>query len=490
MASLDEIRNARLAKLKLLREKGINPYPVSAAPSCTLAAAVKDFAKLAKKKSITLAGRVMALRGQGGLMFADLFDGAGKFQVLLKRDESVSAFALWSETVDIGDVVETTGTLFRTSRGEKTLQVKEWRMLAKSLRPLPEKWHGLTDVEERFRRRYLDLLTNEEVRNRFMLRSRIVSALRNLLDSEGFLEVETSMLQPLAGGANAEPFKTHHSALDIDLFLRIAPELDLKKLLIGGYPKVYEIGRSFRNEGIDVTHNPEFTTVEWYEAYSDAERQRTSVEKVLRTIVKKVTGQTKVNFDGKEIDFGKPFATVTYFEVLQRYALLAHPEKATEKELSLKAAQLAVKAEGKSVTKIMDAIFRKTVRPKLIQPTFVTDYPTGAIPLAKEKESSETQVDAFQLYAGGLELVKAFSELNDPLEQAKRFEFEEAHRREGDKEAQPHDRDFVEALEYGCPPAGGVGMGVERLVMLLSNVKNIREVIFFPTLRPKKDSAD
>src|SRR3989344_8494358 len=251
MSSLQEIRENRLKKLKLLQDKGINPYPVSTRLDATLKAATKDFAKLSKKKEISIAGRVMALRGQGGLVFADLFDGTSKFQVLLKRDElSSDLFNLWSDTVDIGDVVELCGKLFLTKRSEKTLQVKNWRMLAKSLRSLPEKWHGLTDTEERFRKRYLDLLMNEEVRNRFELRSRIVSALRRILDAEGFLEVETSILQELAGGANAEPFKTHHNALDIDLYLRIAPELDLKKLLIGGFPKVYEIGRSFRNEGI------------------------------------------------------------------------------------------------------------------------------------------------------------------------------------------------------------------------------------------------
>lgn len=489
MASLDEIRATRLAKLQLLKDKGISSYPISARMDVTLAEASEGFEKLLKKKELYLVGRVMALRGQGGLVFADLFDGTGKFQALLKKDEiGDELFGLWSTTVDIGDFVEVAGTLFLTKRNEKTLQVKKWRMLSKSLRPLPEKWHGLTDTEERFRRRYLDTLMNEEVRNRFILRSKIISALRAVLDAEGFLEVETSMLQSLAGGANAEPFSTHHNALDISLNLRIAPELDLKKLLIGGYPKVYEIGRSFRNEGIDVTHNPEFTTIEWYEAYSDAEKQRAFIETMFRAIVKQVKGETTITFDGTAVDFEKPFSVMTYFEALQRYALIPTPEKATLEELSLKAKQLGVTvAPSDSVQKIMDGIFKKAVRPKLLQPTYVIAYPKGMIPLAKDDEEKGGTVDAFQFYAGGLELIKAFSELNDPVEQASRFNAEEGNRKVGDKEAQPNDKDFVEALEYGMPPAGGVGMGIERLVMLFSDVKNIREVIFFPTLRPKSE---
>ncbi len=489
MASLEEIRATRLTKLQLLKDKGMSPYPISARMDITLAEASHGFEKLLKKKELYLVGRVMALRGQGGLVFADLYDGTGKFQALLKKDEiGDELFDLWSATVDIGDFVEVSGTLFLTKRSEKTLQVTKWRMLAKSLRPLPEKWHGLTDTEERFRRRYLDTLMNEEVRSRFVLRSKIISALRAALDAEGFLEVETSMLQSLAGGANAEPFSTHHNALDINLNLRIAPELDLKKLLIGGYSKVYEIGRSFRNEGIDVTHNPEFTTIEWYEAYSDAKKQRAFIEKMFRAIVKQVTGGATLTFDGVAIDFENPFSVMTYYEALQRYALIGAPEKATVEELSLKAKQLGVSvAPSDSVQKIMDGIFKKAVRPKLLQPTYVISYPKGMIPLAKGDEGKAGTVDAFQFYAGGLELIKAFSELNDPVEQARRFNAEEGNRKVGDKEAQPNDTDFVEALEYGMPPAGGVGMGIERLVMLFSDVKNIREVIFFPTLRPKSE---
>src|SRR3989338_7077707 len=487
MASLDDIRSARLAKLKLLQEKGINPYPVSTLADATLKEASEDFTKLSEKRNITLAGRIMAQRSQGGLVFADLFDGTGKFQALLKKDGLAGdTFTLWADAVDIGDFVEVAGALFLTKRKEKTLAVKNWRMLAKSLRPLPEKWHGLQDVEERFRKRYLDTLMNEEVRRRFVLRSRIISALRKLLDAEGFLEVETSILQPLAGGANAEPFTTHHKALNIALHLRIAPELDLKKLLIGGYPKVYENGGRFRHEGIDVTHNPEFTTLEWYESYSDAEKQRAFIEKMLRALVKGVLGKTALTFDGNEIDFGKPFSVFSYFELLQRYALIPHPEKCTHDELFLKAAQLGVKSDAAdSAEKIMDSIYKKAIRPKLIQPTIITEYPKNYIPLAKKKEGDETLVDAFQIVVGGLEIVKAFSELNDPLDQRERFWVQEKNKKAGDREAQPSDEAFLEALEYGMPPAGGLAISIDRMTMLLSNARNIREVIFFPMLRPK-----
>lgn len=486
MSSFEELRAVRMKKLQLLRARGISAYPISARPDCALADARKKFVALAKKKSVTLVGRVVGMRAQGALIFFDINDGTGNFQGLLKKNDAGEAFALWNEVVDIGDFVEASGILFKTKTGEETLAVASLRMLAKSLRPLPEKWAGLTDTEEQFRKRYLDTLMNKESRARFVLRSRIVSELRRVLSEAGFLEVETSMLQSIPGGANAEPFKTHHNALDVDLFLRIAPELDLKKLLIGGYPKVFEIGRSFRNEGIDVTHNPEFTTIEWYEAYSDAARQRAFVEEVLKAVVKVALGKTKISHEGTEIDFNKPFTTATYFELIERHALLPNPADALADALLLAGQRLGAKVSAQDTReKILDVIFKRTVRPKLIQPTFVVDYPRNMLPLAKNKEENPALVDAFQLYAGGVELVKAFSELNDPVEQRARFEEQERRRKAGDAEAEPSDESFLEALEYGMPPAGGVGIGIERLVMLLTDSHNIRDVIFFPTLRPK-----
>ena len=490
----NELMRVRREKMARIAELGWPSYPNKAHATTTVAAVVEKYSPKsaeeleASPERVAIAGRVMAIRDFGKASFLVLSELSSRVQIYVKKDLLSEREWELKENLDVGDWVAVEGPMMRTKKGELSVKAEKLDFLVKALRPLPEKWHGLTDTEERFRRRYLDTLMNEEVRSRFVLRSKIISALRAALDAEGFLEVETSMLQSLAGGANAEPFSTHHNALDINLNLRIAPELDLKKLLIGGYSKVYEIGRSFRNEGIDVTHNPEFTTIEWYEAYSDAKKQRAFIEKMFRAIVKQVTGGATLTFDGVAIDFENPFSVMTYYEALQRYALIGAPEKATVEELSLKAKQLGVSvAPSDSVQKIMDGIFKKAVRPKLLQPTYVISYPKGMIPLAKGDEGKAGTVDAFQFYAGGLELIKAFSELNDPVEQARRFNAEEGNRKVGDKEAQPNDTDFVEALEYGMPPAGGVGMGIERLVMLFSDVKNIREVIFFPTLRPKSE---
>lgn len=490
MASIDDIRANRIKKLSDMRGKGIDPYPAESHADYTLAETVEKFDKLSKnKKPISLVGRVLSLRPQGAVVFFNFDDGTSKFQGFIKKGENISdeQFDAFQEFVDIGDFIEVSGKLFTTTRGEKTIQIGEWKMLAKSLRPLPEKWHGLQDVEERFRKRFLDLIASPEVKARFVMRSSIVSELRKNLDKNGFIEVETPMLQELAGGASAEPFKTHHNALGADFYLRIAPELYLKKLLIGGFPKVYEIGRNFRNEGIDVTHNPEFTSLEYYESFSDSVKQRAFAEKTLKAVVKKVAGKSTITFDNQTIDFSKKFAVISYLDLLSRYALIANPESITLEEIKLKASQLGVKfAPGDSVEKIMDNIYKKTCRPKLIQPTFIIDYPANYLPLAKRSKNNPKLVDAFQLVIGGLETVKAFTELNDPIDQSERFANQEKNKQMGDKEAQPNDKDFVEALEHGMPPAGGVGIGIDRLIMLLTDTKNIREVILFPTLRPKQ----
>jgi lysyl-tRNA synthetase class 2 len=487
MSTIEEIRAARLEKLKLLKEKGIAAYPISTDVDCDLKTLEKNFLKLSKKKKLTIAGRIMALRPQGGLVFFNLDDGTAKFQGLVRKDEiGEDVFNIFSATVDIGDFIEATGELFVTKRKERTLLVKSWRMLSKSLRPLPEKWHGLQDTEERFRKRYLDLIASPGVKARFILRSKILSEIRKFLEAEGFVEVETSILQPQAGGASAEPFRTHENALNTDLYLRIAKELDLKKLLIGGLPKIFELGRDFRNEGIDLTHNPEFTMVEWYEAYSDSSKQRLFVQRFIQSLVKTIHGVSIFEFDGNQIETKNVFTAISYYDLLKRFALLENPEKSSRESLALSAAQLGVKVENAaSREKILDSIYKKTCRPKLIQPTFITDYPVNMLPLAKKKEGRDDLVDAFQLIIGGTEIVKAFSELNDPIDQAERFGYQEKEREAGDKEAQPTDKLFLEALEYGMPPAAGVGIGIDRLVMLLTNQKNIREVIIFPTMRPK-----
>ena len=488
MASLEEIRNERKKKLTNLIDAGVNPYPIKTSRNKDIASLVKDFPKLVKgKKSLVIAGRVLSKRGQGGLVFIDLNDGTGKIQSLFKKDElAVKDFTLFEETVDLGDIIEVRGGLFLTKRGEKSILVKKWTMLSKSLRPLPDKWHGLADVEERFRRRYLDSLMSPEVKERFIIRSKTISSLRANLDKANFLEVETPMLQPVPGGATAKPFKTHHNTLGLDLFLRVSPELYLKQMLVGGFTKIYEVSRNFRNEGIDQTHNPEFTMLEFYQAYSCASDQQKFVEKLLQQVLKNITGQSTFNYGKDQIDFSTPFKRVSYFDLLKRYALIQDPETIPDDKLLLKTKQLGVKVgKGDSREKILDNIYKKTCRPKLIQPTFVEDYPVNYLPLAKRLTNNPNLVDAFQLVIAGIELVKAFSELNDPLDQRERFSNQEKMRQAGDDEAQHKDEAFLEALEYGMPPAGGVGIGIDRLVMLLTNTTNIKEVIFFPTMRPK-----
>lgn len=490
MASLDEIRNTRIEKLQKLTDAGVDPYPIDSNKDYDLAEVLKNFAKLSKTKTkkYSLVGRVMSLRPQGGLIFFHFSDGTGTFQALLKKGEVISDedFDLFYNTVDIGDFVEVMGTLFVTKREEKTVQVASWRMLAKSLRPLPEKWHGLTDTEERFRRRYLDTVMSEEVRTRFVQRAKLISNIRAILDGAGYLEVETPVLQPLYGGASAEPFMTHHNALDMDLYLRISDELYLKRLLAGGFPKVYEIARDFRNEGIDTTHNPEFTMLEFYESYSNASKQMDFVESMMKSLAKTVLDGEPLMWNDTVIDMKSKFKVVSFYDLLRTHALISNPESITESEATITAQRLGVTvASGDGLDKILDNIYKKTCRPKLIQPTFIIDYPATYLPLAKKKVGDETLVDAFQLVIGGTELVKAFSELNDPLDQRARFENQEKKKQGGDAEAQPLDEDFIEAMEYGIPPAGGVGIGIDRLTMLFTNMKNIKEVILFPTLKPR-----
>src|SRR3989344_181078 len=448
--SLEELRSVRVAKLESLKKAGIDAFPLKINfPILEISKIKKDFKKNLRKKGIGVAGRIMAKREHGGSAFLDLYDGFEKLQIFIGRDKiGVDSFKLFSENIDVGDFIAISGRSFYTKRKEPTIEAARWQVLAKSLRPLPEKWHGLSDVEERFRKRYLDLLSNPEVKRRFEVRSKVVTEIRKILAEAGYLEVETPALQPLYGGASAEPFVTHHNALHVDLYLRISDELYFKRLLAAGFPKVYEIARDFRNEGIDTTHNPEFTMLEFYEAYSDATKQREFVENIIRRLALLVNSDGVITFGNEKIDFSKPFKVKEY------------PE-------------------------ISDEEFKKTVKPSLIQPTFLIDYPVDMLPLTKRKEDNPSLADAFQLYAGGLELVKAFSELNDPIDQRARFESQEKSKEGGDKEAQPLDEDFLEAMEYGIPPAGGVGLGIDRLVMLLTDVKNIKEVILFPTLKPK-----
>lgn len=483
---LNNIREERLKKLNYLKKIGVNSFPLEISRDFLISCAIRDFTKLAKrKKPAFLTGRILAIRSHGGSVFCDFSDGSGIFQALLKKDVLKENFSLFEEVVDIGDFIEWKGTFFTTKKKEKTIQVLSWRIISKSLRPLPEKWHGLTDVEERFRKRYLDILMNKDIKDRFFLRSRLIKEIRSFLDDEGFIEVETPILHPLAGGANAEPFVTHHQMLDMDLFLRIAPELYLKRLLIGGMNKIYEIGRLFRNEGLDATHNPEFTELEFYESYQDAAGLRELVESLIRKIGKKIFGKQKFEYQGQIFFLNKKFTTISFHETLRRFAFVMEPEKISQKELLLKAKQFGIDIKNTdSKWKIFEHIFKKICQPKIIQPTFVIDYPIESSSLAKQFPDRPL-LDRFQFIAGGLEIANGFSELNDPLEQRQRFLAQEKLAALGDREANPKDEDFLEALEYGMPPAAGVGIGIDRLAMLFTNTHNIKEIIFFPTMRPK-----
>lgn len=491
MASLEEIRVERIKKLELLKEKGMSPYPIATKRSLSVAQALATFTKLSREnKKITLAGRVMAIRGQGALVFFNLRDEEATVQGFLKRDEmDENLFTLFQDAIDVGDFIECTGTLFMTKRKERTIQVKDWKILSKSLRPLPDKWHGLQDVEERFRKRYLDMLMSDEVRARFRLRSKIITEIRTFLNEADYLEVETPLLQSLAGGALAEPFKTHHNALDIDLNLRIAPELYLKKLLVGGFPRVYEIGRNFRNEGIDMTHNPEFTMLEFYAAYETCASQMAFVEKLMKTLVKSVLKGTKIKVgEDVVVDVSKKFVVVSFLDLFKRYASIDSPETMSRDEWKLNAERFGVRVEAHdSIEKIMDNIYKKSCRPKIIQPTFIVDYPAGFSPFAKKQENDPTLIDRFQLVIAGIEMVNAFSELNDPLDQRARYEEQDIKKKGGEGDVSPSDEDYLEAIEYGLPPAGGVGIGIDRLAMIFSDTRNIREVVLFPTMRPQSE---
>jgi lysyl-tRNA synthetase class 2 len=484
--ALEDIRSERIKKLEVLREKGIDPYPAKTGRTYSIAEVLKKFPALEKSGEwVVLGGRIMAKREHGGSMFLDLREGSGKLQIYFKKDILGENYDLALETVDIGDFLEVEGAAFKTKKGEETIEVANWKMLAKSLRPLPEKWHGLQDVEERFRRRYLDLLMNDEVRSRFEMRSRIIQALREFHDKNGFLEVETPMLHPIPGGALAKPFVTHHNALSVDLYLRIAPELYLKRLLVGGFERVYEIGRNFRNEGIDVEHNPEFTMLECYAAYWSEDEMMNFVERLFILLAKQFPHLVTPSPSGG-IKWKKPFSRIPFKELISRYALITDYERETRDSLATRARQLGIEVrKSETKGKIADEIYKKICRPYLSQPTFVINHPLDISPLAKKRPEVKQEVRRFQFIVGGMELANGFAELNDPLDQRDRFLEQEKMRGGGEEEAHRVDEDYIEAMEYGIPPAAGLGIGIDRLVMLFTGAKNIREVVLFPTLRPK-----
>ena len=481
----DELREVRLKKLEAMQKAGVLAYPSETKRTHKIEEALGDFAKLSKQaKEIILAGRIKSQRGHGGVTFLDIEDGTGKIQAFFKKDRvGEKSYKFFLDNFDIGDFIEARGVLFKTKAGEKTLEVAGYKILAKSLLPLPEKWKGLQDVEERFRKRYLDLIFSPEVKSKFELRSKIIKEIRAFLESEGFLDVETPVLQPIYGGAKAKPFKTHLNALNMDLYLRISPELYLKRLLVGGFEKVYEIGRVFRNEGMDRFHSPDFTVLEFYWAYADYKDLMKLTETLFETLLKKISGKTEIEYEGKKINFKTPWPRIEFSQLLKRET------KINLEEISLEALKKEAKKLGADFEKgaqkaeIADEIYKKICRGNIWQPTFIINHPTGSFPLAKPLENDPKKLANFQLVAAGWELINAFSELNDPLEQKKRFQEQEKFYKAGLEEAQRQDLDFIEALEYGMPPAAGFGMGIDRLVALLTNSHSLREIILFPTMR-------
>jgi lysyl-tRNA synthetase class 2 len=437
-----------------------------------------------KNIAVSVAGRVMLKRVMGKASFATVQDMSGRVQLYVTRDGIGEAAYEAFKHYDLGDIVGARGTLFKTKTGELSVKVAALRLLVKSLRPLPEKYHGLADQEQRYRQRYLDLIVSEETRNVFRVRSRIVQAVRDFMTGKGFLEVETPMMQPIPGGANARPFKTHHNALDMDLYLRVAPELYLKRLVVGGFEKVFEINRNFRNEGISTRHNPEFTMLEFYEAYRDHIYLMELTEEMLSSLAKTALGTTTLPYGEHSIALGKPFERLTIEQALRKYAP-DYAQATDPKALAAALARAGVKAEAKSSIAVLKLQAFETIEDKLVQPTFIVDYPAEVSPLARRNDKNAGITDRFELYIAGREIANGFSELNDPEDQAARFEEQAKAKAAGDEESMYYDADYIRALEYGMPPAAGEGIGIDRLVMLFTNSPSIRDVLLFPHLRPE-----
>ncbi len=488
MPSEQELVDLRREKRESLLASG-DPYPATVSRTHEIAKARALFERNERegldetRRALTIAGRVVAIRDMGRAAFVDVRDGTGTVQLHLRRNVVGDDFGLLA-LLDLGDFVEARGRLFRTRSEEITVAVRSWRMIGKALRPLPEKWHGLSDVETRYRQRELDLIANERSREIARTRAAVVASVRRFFDGRGFMEVETPVLQDRAGGAAARPFSTHHNALDRQLALRIALELHLKRLMIGGFDKVYEIGRVFRNEGISHRHNPEFTLLESYEAYADYQDVARMVEDLVRTVVRDVTGSLEVPHGEQVVDLGGEWRRTTYREALLEHTgidYLQHPEP--EQMRTLARDRGVAVDDGTSWGTALDGLMSAYVEPHLVQPTFIFDYPAELSPLAKRKRDDPRLVERFELFALGYELANAYSEQNDPVEQRRRLEEQTEMASEGDEEVEVADEAFIRALEYGMPPAGGLGIGIERLVMLVTGEHSIREVILFPTMR-------
>jgi len=488
--NLSEILQVRRDKLKALQDAGKDPFQVNTSDRDILASEILERFEELENKDVCIAGRIMSKRGKGKVAFIDIHDRSGKMQIFAKHDDLGEDEYKTILKYDIGDIIEVKGFVFRTKVGEISVHAKKITLLSKSLLPLPEKYHGLKDTDLRYRQRYVDLIMNPEVKDTFIKRSKIIKTIRSYLDNMGYIEVETPVLNTIPGGAAARPFITHHNTLDIDLYMRIAPELYLKRLIVGGMEKVYEIGRLFRNEGMDVKHNPEFTTIEIYEAYTDYNGMMDRTEQMINRACVEVNGTDQIKYQGEDIDLSVPFKRMTMIDAVKQYAgvdfgeFIGDTEKAKEvaKELNLE-----VKPTD-TWGNILNTAFEDYVEEQLVQPTFICDYPVEVSPLTKRKKDVPELVERFELFITRRELANAYTELNDPIDQRKRFEHQLMLREAGDDEANMLDEDFLTSLEYGMAPTGGMGMGIDRLTMLLTDSASIRDVIIFPTMKPLGDS--
>ena len=485
--SENELKQIRIDKLKALQEAGKDPFEITLATQTHHSDEIKDNFDELEEKKVTIAGRIMTWRDMGKANFVDIQDRNGRIQAYVRMNDVGEDVFKEFKTWDIGDIVEVKGFVFKTRTGEISVHAQEIRLLSKSLLPLPEKFHGLTDTDTRYRKRYLDMIMNPDVKDTFIKRSKIISSIRSYLDNLGFIEVETPMLNVIAGGASARPFITHHNTLDMDMYLRIATELYLKRLIVGGMERVYEIGRNFRNEGMDVRHNPEFTCIELYQAFTDYHGMMDIAENIIRNAANEVCDSLHIVFNGTEIDLETPFARMTMVEAVEKYSGVNFADFMSDNEKAIAIAkEKGIEIENGKATwgDILNSFFEEFVEENLVQPTFIMDYPVEISPLTKRKPDCPVLTERFELFILGGEYGNAYSELNDPIDQQGRFEAQMKLREAGDDEANLIDSDFVTALEYGMPPTGGLGIGIDRLVMLLTDSYSIRDVLLFPTMKP------